>query len=173
MSSSWRWIDLVDERPADAFAAAPARHAGSRAPARWLAAWDRRARPTPGALRIDARAIDPGGGAARVSLVRPPEGIALPFDDPAVAQARRDVLARSVPLAVVSTLLRDATRFMGSLLASRDGGRLDDPFARIFPALCLDVGPGLLGTMPAPAGPTIERYGSAEPWPWDRFPDDA
>ena len=22
---------------------------------------------------------------------------------------------------------------------------------------------------PAPAGPTIERYGSAEPWPWDRF----
>jgi hypothetical protein len=171
MSASWRWIDLVEDRPHDAFAAAPARHADSQEPAGWLAAWDRRARPTTSALRIDARAVDPAGDRARVSLVRTPDGVSLPFDDLAVAQARRDVLARSVPLAVVSTLLRDASHFMGSLLAVRDGRRLEDPFARIFPALCLDVGPGVLGTTPTPAGPTIERYGSSEPWPWDRFPE--
>ena len=28
---------------------------------------------------------------------------------------------------------------------------------------------GVFGTVPPPAGPTIERYGSGNPWPWDRF----
>ncbi len=46
---------------------------------------------------------------------------------------------------------------------------VDDPFVRIFPQRLLDVEGGLLGWLPPPAGPTIERYGSAEPWPWDRF----
>ncbi len=51
-----------------------------------------------------------------------------------------------------------------------DAPRLaDDPFARIFPARLLDVDSGLFGAVPPPAGPTIERYGSTEPWPWDRF----
>ena len=45
----------------------------------------------------------------------------------------------------------------------------DDPFARIFPASILRVGPGVVGVTTAPVGPTIERYGSANPWPWDRF----
>ena len=45
----------------------------------------------------------------------------------------------------------------------------DDPFARIFRASLLRVGPGVLGATTAPAGPAIESYGSANPWPWDRF----
>ena len=28
---------------------------------------------------------------------------------------------------------------------------------------------GVFGTMPSPTGPTIERRGSARPWPFDRF----
>jgi hypothetical protein len=45
----------------------------------------------------------------------------------------------------------------------------DDPFARVFPALVLRVDGGLFGHCAPPAGPVIERYGSANPWPWDRF----
>jgi hypothetical protein len=43
------------------------------------------------------------------------------------------------------------------------------PFARIFPARLLRVEAGLFGRVPPPGGPTIERYGSAQPWPWDRY----
>ena len=45
----------------------------------------------------------------------------------------------------------------------------DDPFARVFPARLLRVGPGVLGAVRPPCGPTMERYGSAQPWPWDRY----
>ena len=45
----------------------------------------------------------------------------------------------------------------------------DDPFARILPRTLLAVDAGILGTVAAPTGPTIERYGSGNPWPWDRF----
>jgi len=166
---SWRWIDLAPERLADAFAAAPARDATSGEPAGWLLAWEPGVQPTPTALRIDGRAIDQRGEPALVSLVLARDGITIAFDDPAVQQARRDVLARSTPAAVTSTLLHDDSRFMGALTAVRGGAPLDDPFARIYPAVRLLVAAGLVGTMPAPAGPTIERYGSAEPWPWDRF----
>jgi len=34
----------------------------------------------------------------------------------------------------------------------------------------LEVGEGLFGRVAPPAGPVIERYGSANPWPWDRYP---
>jgi hypothetical protein len=47
----------------------------------------------------------------------------------------------------------------------------DAPFARVFPARLVRVPAGLFGRVPPPAGPVIERYGSAQPWPWDRFPD--
>jgi hypothetical protein len=33
----------------------------------------------------------------------------------------------------------------------------------------LRVEAGLLERTCAPRGPTIERYGSAQPWSWDRF----
>lgn len=169
--TSWHWIDLVPERVHDAFAAARADDERTGVAAGWLVAWEGGSRPTPTALRIDARAIAPGGDPALVSLVLAPDGVLLPFDDLAVQQARRAVLARSAPAAVTSTLLRDDSRFMGALTAVRGMScRLeDDPFARLFPALRLRVGAGLLGTMPAPVGPTIERYGSDQPWPWDRF----
>lgn len=171
---SWAWFALVGEVPASASLAAPVTGADG-APAGVLAAWRRQGRPLRTARRIDDRILDPEGEAVEVSLVLPPPGVSLAFDDLAVQQARRVVLAGR-PFDAVSTLLTDASHFEGSVLVARGGdaaARLrDDPFARIFPALRLRVGPALLGTMPAPAGPTIERYGSAQPWPWDRFPED-
>jgi hypothetical protein len=166
---SWCWLDLLDERPEGATAAAAVFDAGGR-PAGWLAAWRRRARPTRGARRVDDRIVDPAGDAAWISLVRPPAGVRLPFDDVAVQQARRRVLAEPPPDAL-STLLSDASHFEGAITVSRgDMLRLhDDPFARVFAARILRVEAGLLGRVLPPCGPTIERYGSAQPWPWDRY----
>jgi hypothetical protein len=167
---SWCWLDLVDEAPAGATAHAAVFEPDGR-PAGWLAAWRRRARPTRGARRVDDRIVDPAGQAAWISLVRLPAGVQLPFDDLAVQQARRRVLAE--PLAdAVTTLLSDASHFEGALTVARGAGvaRLrDDPFARVFGARILRVDAGLLGRVPPPCGPTIERYGSAQPWPWDRY----
>jgi len=167
---SWAWLALVDARPDDVDAAAGLRTLGGE-PAGVLAAWRRRAKPVRHALRADARILDPQGTSARISLVLPPEGHRLAFDDLAVQQARRDLLAGE-PFAAVTTLLRDDSHFEGSLLVARglDAARLgDDPFARLFPARVLHVSAGVLGRMPWPAGPVIERHGSAQPWPADRF----
>jgi hypothetical protein len=161
------WLALVDDRPASADAAAPVSGGG------WLAAWSRPAKPLRDARRADSRIVDPAGPAALVSLVLPPrEGLWI-MDDPAVQQARRVVLADPDPADVVTTLLVDASHFAGSLTARR-GPRAadllrDDPFARIWPARRLEVGPGLLGTVLPPAGPGIERHGSDVPWPGGRF----
>jgi hypothetical protein len=170
MSPSWHWLALTSERPEDADGAAPARERDGT-PAGWLAIWTRRAKPLRDARRVDARLLDPAGAEAVVSLVRPPPGVRLLFDDPAVQQARRAVLA-APPQDAITTLLSDASHFEGSLTVARGAGvaRLaDDPFARVFPARVLQVGAGVLGRVPAPAGPVIERYGSERPWPWDRF----
>jgi len=161
--NGWCWLALVDERPADALAAAGVDGGG------WLAAWEKEGeKPVAHALRADGRIVDPAGAPATVSLVLTPPRVRLAFDDLAVQQARRRILA-GPPLALVTTLLSDASHFEGSLTAWRDGGARDDPFARVFPARRLEIGPGLLGAVLPPAGPTIERYGSANPWPWDRF----
>jgi hypothetical protein len=168
----WCWLALVDGDAAGADAAAEARDA-TGAPAGRLAAWPPGPKPVRHALRADERVLDPAGAPALVSLVVAPPGTATLFDDPAVQQARRVVLADARPPDVLTTLLRDASHFLGALTARRGADAavrlLEDPFARIFPARLLDVGPGLLGRMAPPAGPTIERYGSARPWPWDRF----
>jgi hypothetical protein len=166
---SWCWLDLLDTRPEDATAAAAAFDAGG-SPAGWLAAWRRRARPTRGARRGDDRIVDPDGESAWISLVRPPAGVRLPFDDVAVQHARRRVLAEP-PADALSTLLSDASHFEGAITVRRRDDPLlrDDPFARVFPARILRVEAGLLGRVPPPCGPTIERYGSAQPWPWDRY----
>jgi hypothetical protein len=158
---SWCWLALLEAPAEDATAQAAVEGGG------WLAAWQRHAKPVRQARRIDARIIDPGGAAASVSLVLPPHGVRLPFDDVAVQQARRDVLA-GPPVDAVSTLLSDASHFEGAITVMRDR-IVDDPFARIFPALLLQVDAGLFGRVPPPCGPTIERYGSAQPWPWDRY----
>jgi hypothetical protein len=167
---SWAWLALVDERPAGADAAAELRTLAGE-PAGVLAAWLRRAKPVRRAWRIDARVVDPAGAPARISLVLPPPGVRLPFDDHAVQHARRLLLAEP-PLDAVTTLLTDASHFAGSLVVARgdEAARLaDDPFARVFQPRLLHAGAGLLGRVPWPAGPVIERYGSAQPWPADRF----
>jgi hypothetical protein len=165
------WLALVEDRVDGADAAARAFTADG-VPAGTLAAWRRRAKPVRDALRVDERLIDPAGTAAWISLVLPPSGVRLPFDDPAVQQARRLVLMHPYP-AAVSTLLRDDSHFEGAITVARSPAerrRLDDdPFARIFPARLLSVEAGILGAVPLPTGPTIERYGSGNPWPWDRF----
>ncbi len=158
--------------PADADAVAPVRDEDG-APAGALAVWMRQGRPVRHALRADARIVDQKGDGAVISLVLAPPGVQILFDDPAVAQARRDVLA-GPPCDLVTTLLHDTSHFAGAFTAWRDPPdwvMRSDPFARIFAARRLHVAAGLLGRVPPPAGPTIERYGSARPWPWDRFAD--
>jgi hypothetical protein len=130
------------------------------------------ARALIGDLRADPRIFDPAGAAAWVSLVVVPAGLRPPFDDLAVQQARRRVLAGPAPDAV-STLLADDSRFAGAITIRRgDDARTllaDDPFARVHPARVVFVEAGVFGVAPPPSGPTIERHGSARPWPWDRF----
>jgi hypothetical protein len=165
------WLALVEGRAERADAAANAFTTdGLRAGT--LAAWRRQAKPVRDALRVDERLIDPDGRAAWISLVLPPSGVRLPFDDPAVQHARRDVLLHRFP-AGVSTLLRDDSHFEGAITVARSPAETrrlhDDPFARIFPTRLLLIEPGILGWVPPPTGPTIERYGSGNPWPWDTF----
>jgi hypothetical protein len=170
--SAWCRLALTEDEPRGATAAARVTTPHGE-PAGWLAVWDRDAEASRHALRADRRLLDAAGEAATVSLVLTPPGVRLPFDDPAVQHVRRHVLARP-PFDAVSTLLRDASHFAGAITVAR-GAQLarlaDDPFARLFAPQVLLVEAGLLGTMPPPAGPVIERYGSGQPWPWDRFPD--
>lgn len=165
------WLALVEDPIEGADAAARA-FTTDGLPVGKLTAWSRRAKPVRDALRVDGRLIDPDGSAAWISLVLAPPGVRLPFDDPAVQQARR-LLLQHPSAAAVSTLLRDDSHFEGAITVARSPAerrRLqDDPFARIFPARLLSIEPGILGAVPPPTGPTIERYGSGNPWPWDRF----
>jgi hypothetical protein len=165
------WLALVESDFAGADAAALAFTLDGQ-PAGTLAAWRRRVKPVRGALRVDERLIDADGPAAWISLVLPPSGVRLAFDDPAVQQARRLVLLGPFP-AAVSTLLRDDSHFEGAITVARSATekhRLDeDPFARVFPAALLAVEAGILGSVTPPTGPAIERYGSSNPWPWDQF----
>jgi hypothetical protein len=167
------WLALLEAPATDAAAQARAHDAAGRFLG-WLVAWRQRAKPVRAARRVDDRIVDPDGEPAWVSLVLPPDRVRLAFDDLAVQHARRRVLAES-PQDALSTLMRDASYFEGAITVARGVGmaRLeDDPFARIFPARILHVGGGVLGAAAAPAGPVIERYGSANPWPWDRFDSD-
>jgi hypothetical protein len=161
------WLALVDEPPDGATAAAGLSEPDG-APAGWLAAWSQRAKPVRSALRVDPRIVDPDGDAGWISLVLVAPPFALPFDDLAVQQARRDVLARAPAVRAVSTLLRDSSHFQGAITVT-DERRDGDPFARLAPRRVLRAGPGLFGRPAPPVGPTIERYGSANPWPWDRY----
>jgi hypothetical protein len=161
------WLALLDA-PVSGASAQAAVHDTEGRPAGRLVAWRRRSKPAAAARRVDGRIVDPAGGPAWISLVLPPDGLRLPFDDLAVQQARRVVLA-APPMDAVSTLLRDDSHFAGAITAGPLERLAEDPFARVFRARILRVDAGLLGFAPAPCGPTIERYGSAQPWPWDRF----
>jgi hypothetical protein len=163
------WIAVADQTPAGADAAA-ALYEPDGTPVGFLAAWLQPAKPVRHALRADPRIVDRDGDPATISLVLPPPEWRLKFDDVAVQQARRDVLSRP-PADAVTTLLFDASHFAGSITVERrHAARLaDDPFARLHPARILLVDGGVLGRVPAPCGPTIERHGSANPWPWPTF----
>ena len=170
MTRPWYWFAFRPEAPTDAFASAPAFRADG-AQLGFLATWlVGKARKPPGALGIDARAIDPGGKAAWISLALAPERTRVLFDDPAVCHAMRMVLGGS-HADVMSSLVRDPSTIGGAFTATHaptPEGLADDPFARIFPRTLLRVDAGFVGTMPAPAGPGVQRYGGA-PWPWDHF----
>ena len=122
MTATRCWLALVDEPPATATASASVASLDGE-PAGVLAAWLRPSKPVREARRVDPRVVDPGGDAAVVSLVRPPHGVRLLFDDLTVQQARRDVLARP-PFDAVTTMLADSSHFEGSLVVAR-GGQVD------------------------------------------------
>ncbi len=165
------WLARLDTAPEGADAVGELRTPDG-APAGVLAVWVRDERPVPGARRVDERVIDPDGEAGWLSLSILPEGIWPLFDDPGVQHARRRVLAE-LPADLVSTLLADDSHYTGALTLRRgeDAPRLlrDEPFTQLGGSELLQLGPGLLGRVPAPTGPTIERHGSAQPWPWDHF----
>jgi hypothetical protein len=166
------WLALLDEAPSVADAVATL-HDGSDAPAGYLAAWRRRSKPVRDARRVDPRVLDRDGRGGWLSLVWPSRDALVPFDDAAVQQARRAVLADPMPADIVSTLLRDDSSFAGSVVLRRGVGAprrlVDDPFARVAAARLLRVGPGLFGVVPPPPGPVIERHGSSVPWPGGTF----
>lgn len=169
---TWAWFARCPEPPARAVAAAAVSGSDGEA-AGYLAAWAPDAAHPASAAKIDGRAIDPDGRPGWASVVIAPDGLFVPFDDVAVTAALRRVLSLPSPR-VFSTLLLGDDRLVGALTAEHDpSGRLgQDPFALLFPAVVLRVEPGILGSMPSPAGPTTQRYGADNPWPWDRFSGD-
>jgi hypothetical protein len=166
------WVALVDGPAANADAQACLRDREGQLVG-WLAAWHRQSKPLKDARRVDPRVIDPAGCEAWLSFVWPPRDALVAFDDLAVQQARRRVLADGRPPAAVTTVLIDDSHFAGSLTVRRGADaevRLrDDPFARVAPARVLRVDAGIVGEMLLPVGPVIERHGSAQPWPWEQF----
>lgn len=172
MTKERLWVAVLDRAPAAADAVAPL-HDVDGVPAGHLVAWKQSSKPIRDARRADPRILDGSGRAGWVSLTWPDRDDLLPFDDLAVQQVRRVVLADARPVDLVTTLLVDDSRFAGSLSLRR--GRdahqrlAEDPFARIASARLLHVGPGLLGDVPPAAGPVIERHGSAVPWPGGTF----
>lgn len=170
----WAWLAIGPERQPGAYAEAAADPVDGEVPGAderrlWLQAFPAGPRPTADAVRVDARVLDPAGAHARVSLVRLAEGRAPLFDDPAVSQALRDVLA-GPPVDAVTTFTRDPVHLAGALTVVRDARDLrGDPFRRFGVQEVLAVGPGLLGAAALTIGPVTQRYGGA-PWPVDAFP---
>ena len=121
-------------------------------------------------MNIDPRCLNgtPVPGAYAHICVGDP----LPYDDPAVQQARRDVLAWWIPLlgadlVCLSTVAADASRCAGAVTVARDPRRFAaDPFVRLFAGRV--VGTDEFCAVPPPTGPVIERYAGA-PWPGGGF----
>ena len=164
MSAPWAWLAVVDERPEQG---AELRTLDGDA-AGFLGTWTKGTDHPEHALRVDARFV--AGGADHLTWLSlalgPP---VLAFDDPIVSGALRRRLAQPWPGAV-STLLVDWARIGGAVTAGPDVAAVGgDPFTAAFPRRLLRIAPGLVGAVPAPAGPGITRYGSGNPWPWDRY----
>ena len=165
---TWRWMAVRPAPPADATTVIPLRTVADR-PAGVLAAWGREPDRPSAAVRVDHRALVGGAPLTWVSLVLLPDGAGTAFDDGAVTGALRRRLAAPWP-GLCSTLLVDWGTFGGALTAgASEADVADDPFARVGPRNLLRVPHGALGAIPAPTGPGVTRYGSGNPWPWDRY----
>lgn len=169
--TGWCWFALADldgSLAGSALATALATDPDGT-PVGTFAAWPAGRKPIRHALRMDARLVDPHGLPAWVCLVTVPVDAAPLFDDVAVSEAMRQVL-RGVPPAAVSTLVRDATTFAGSVTIHRTGAPdlRDDPFTRLHPGRMLRAAAGMFADLPVPAGPAIQRY-SGKPWPVPGF----
>ena len=166
------WLALRNAPAAQADAQAAVRDEEGREVG-WLAAWRRQSKPVKEARRVDPRIIDPHGAEAWISLVWPPRDALLAFDDVAVQEARRRILADGRPPDAVTTVLIDNSHFAGALTIRRgpDAHVLlrDDPFARVADARVLRIDAGIVGEVLLPVGPVIERHGSGQPWPWEHF----
>lgn len=134
----------------------------------WVAVWDDERQKPKTAWRIDPRVLDEQGRELEVALAAGEPGVSLPFDDPAVTGAIRSALS-SEPALTCTTLMDDSGRYAGVLISPP---HLATPFATIFPQRTLEVGPGVLGHTPWPAGPGTQRYVSDVPWPYDRYAKD-
>jgi hypothetical protein len=147
---TWVWLDLVDGD---------------------FVSWPKGPeRPSPRALRVDAR-VDAGGSPATwVSWCRFTGDESLAFDDGGISGAlRRRLAAPRWPVAV-STALVDWSRIAGAITVGLERRDVeDDPFAAVLPRTILQVPAGRFGPIPAPTGPGITRYGSGNPWPWDVY----
>jgi len=169
---SWCWFAHLERDGSNvegALASATALDLAGR-PVGLLVAWPRGRKPTRTATRMDVRLVDPAGPPAWVSLVLVPPELAPLFDDPAVSQAMRAVLAGPA-FAAASTLVRDAVHFAGAVTvdhSDRPDRLADDPFARLHPARIVRVESGLFGHVPPPPGPAIQRY-AGKPWPVPGF----
>ncbi len=168
MNDAWCWLALVTEEPAGARTMSPIEEGGRHAG--WLGVWERSSDAHPDtALRMDGRAASPSSGEALPWLSLCLGGPPRAFDDGGAAAALRRCLAEPWPGAR-STLLVDWHLLGGAVSAARDPQALaDDPFARLFPQRILHTATPLLYAVPPPTGPALSRYGSGNPWPWDRY----
>jgi hypothetical protein len=156
----WVWLAVTDD-------GGTALSTPGGEPAGFLRTWPHDADHPAHALRCDRRLV--AGGADHLTWLSLALGPPLAFDDPIVSGALRRRLAQPWPGAV-STLLVDWARIGGAVTAGPDAAAVaDDPFEAAFPRRLLRIEPGLLGPVPAPVGPGITRYGSGNPWPWDRY----
>lgn len=131
--------------------------------------------PAPGRrLLVDARCLEgkPVADAhAHVCALLAPDAT-VPFDDPAVQQARRDALAWWVPLLgdaliCLTTLALDPSRCAGAITVTRGPAPWEqDPFARLFAGSVVRT--DVMCPVAPPAGPVIERYAGVA-WPGGTF----
>lgn len=169
---SWLWIDWVDVPPSDAVRSVAVRTVGPSGdtPAGVLAFWANDLADRPGrALRVDSRLAAGGDPSTWISWCRADAEVSYASDEGAVGGAVRRCMSQPWP-AAISSLLVDWSRVAGAIsLASHRASVADDPFARVFPQRLLRVEAGALGAIEPPTGPAVTRYGSGNPWPWDRY----